>query len=77
MRPCTHRHNAGGLKEIALEYILRHLNDPLVVAGLSELKSEPDLLVEIITRTTTSQAPWAGSATDAATESASSEWAGR
>merc|ERR1711957_73889 len=71
----SHRHNAGGLKEIALEYILRNLNDPLVVLGLSELKSEPDLLVEIITRTTTSQMQWTTS--DSATESASSEWAGR
>jgi len=29
------RHNASGLKEIAIEFILRNLNDPLVVAGLS------------------------------------------
>jgi len=72
----SHRHNAGGLKEIALEYILRNLNDPMVVTGLSDLKSEPDLLVEIITRTTTSQMQWATS-TDSATESVSSEWAGR
>merc|ERR1719203_1046801 len=72
----SHRHNASGLKEIALEYIVENLNDPLVVAGLSELKSEPDLLVEIITRTTTSQMQWASS-TDSATESVSSEWAGR
>eukprot|EP00579_Thalassiosira_antarctica_P000267 CAMPEP_0201870066 /NCGR_PEP_ID=MMETSP0902-20130614/3321_1 /ASSEMBLY_ACC=CAM_ASM_000551 /TAXON_ID=420261 /ORGANISM="Thalassiosira antarctica, Strain CCMP982" /LENGTH=584 /DNA_ID=CAMNT_0048395639 /DNA_START=35 /DNA_END=1789 /DNA_ORIENTATION=- len=72
----SHRHNASGLKEIALEFILRNLNDPLVVAGLSDLKSEPDLLVEIITRTTTSQMQWATS-TDSATESVSSEWAGR
>ena len=29
------RHNACGLKEIALEFILRNLNDPAVMAGLS------------------------------------------
>ena len=51
----SHQHNATGLKEIALEYIIMHLNDPAVVTGLSELKSEPDLLVEIITRHSASQ----------------------
>lgn len=51
----SHQHNATGLKEIALEYIIKHLNDPAVVTGLSELKSEPDLLVEIITRHSASQ----------------------
>ena len=42
------RHNAGGLKEIALEFILRNLNDPMVVTGLSVslilLQSTPMLL---------------------------------
>lgn len=51
----SHRHNATGLKEIALEYILRNLNDADVVEGLNDLKSEPDLLVEIITRSSNSQ----------------------
>ena len=51
----TTRHNATGLKEIALEYILRNLNDANVVEGLNDLKSEPDLLVEIITRSSNSQ----------------------
>ena len=26
----SHQHNATGLKEIALEYIIKHLNDPAV-----------------------------------------------
>lgn len=51
----SHQHNATGLKEIALEFIIKHLNDPAVITGLSELKSEPDLLVEIITRNSTNQ----------------------
>jgi len=46
----SHRHNATGLKDIALEFILRHLNDPSVMMGLAELKAEPDLLLEIIRR---------------------------
>ena len=49
------RHNASGLKEIALEYILRNLKDQTVELGLHDLKSEPDLLVEIITRTSDSR----------------------
>lgn len=48
----SHRHNASGLKDIALEFILLHLNDPVVMTGLTELKSEPDLLLEIIKRNT-------------------------
>jgi leucine-zipper-like transcriptional regulator 1 len=46
----AHRHNASGLKDIALEYILRHLNDPIVMSGLADLKAEPELLLEIIKR---------------------------
>jgi BTB/POZ domain len=46
----AHRHRAGGLKEIALEFILRHLNHPTVMACLADLKTEPDLLLEIIRR---------------------------
>jgi BTB/POZ domain len=46
----AHRHNASGLKDIALEFILRNLNDPIVMSGLADLKSEPELLLEIIKR---------------------------
>jgi len=31
----SHRHNARGLKEISLEYILRNLHDPIVIEGLN------------------------------------------
>lgn len=31
----SHQHNATGLKDIALEFILRHLNDPTIRIGLS------------------------------------------
>jgi len=34
---------------------LRNLKDPAVELGLHDLKSEPDLLVEIITRTSDSR----------------------
>ena len=96
----SHRHNAAGLKEIALEYILKNLNDPAIRSGLNvsplrqiarhlrpdvisnfcltatqDLKSEPDLLVEIITRT--SQMQWATTTTDAAPEFGNAEWTGR
>lgn len=46
----SHRHHASGLKEIAFEFILRHLNDPHVMGCLSDLKAEPELLLEIIRR---------------------------
>ena len=39
----ANRHNACGLKEIALEYILRNLNDPTVVAGLDVSNDPPNL----------------------------------
>ena len=48
----SHRHHAGNLKEIALEFILNHLSNPTIRNGLSDLKPEPDLLVEILQRTT-------------------------
>jgi leucine-zipper-like transcriptional regulator 1 len=48
----SHRHHAIGLKDIALEYILSHLSDPIIMSGLSDLKAEPDLLLEIIRRNT-------------------------
>jgi hypothetical protein len=44
----SHRHHALGLKDIALEFILQYIHDPTINAGLSELKAEPDLLLEII-----------------------------
>lgn len=44
----SHQHNAAGLKEIALEFILENLQQKAIQSGLSDLKSEPDLLVEII-----------------------------
>lgn len=49
----SHQHHAAGLKDIALEFILKHLNEPAIMIGLTELKSEPDLLVEIIKRNST------------------------
>lgn len=46
----SHRHHATGLKEIALDFILGHLDDPAIMGGLADLKQEPDLLLEIIRR---------------------------
>ena len=51
----SHRHHAACLKDIALEYILNNLNDPVIMSGLAELKAEPDLLLEIIRRNTYNQ----------------------
>lgn len=51
----SHQHNASGLKDIALEFILKNLNEPVIVRGLTDLKSEPELLVEIIRRSTPAQ----------------------
>ena len=48
----SQRHNATGLREIALQYILDNLDHPTIQACLGELRSEPDLLVEIIKRRT-------------------------
>lgn len=48
----SHRHNALALKDIALEFILRNLTHPSVQEGLGELRVEPDLLLEIIKRST-------------------------
>ena len=50
----AHRHNAVALKELALDFILQHLNLSTVMDGLALLKSEPDLLVEIIKRNSSS-----------------------
>jgi hypothetical protein len=48
----SHRHNAVALKDIALDFILLHLNDPTIQCALSDLRVEPDLLLEIIKRST-------------------------
>lgn len=48
----SHRHHAGNLKEIALEYIMQHLGNPTIQNGLATLKPEAELLVEILQRTT-------------------------
>jgi len=44
----SHRHNATGLKEIALDYMLRNLSKRNIQDSLNDLKGEPDLLVDII-----------------------------
>ena len=60
----SHRHHASGLKDIALEFILKNLKERAVMSGLDELKAEPDLLLEIIRRRTQNDAD--ANATDAA-----------
>ena len=49
----SHQHNARGLKDIALDFILGHLTHPTIIQSLSDLKSEPDLLLEIIKQKST------------------------
>lgn len=56
----SHRHNANGLKEITFEFILQNLNNPTVMGCLSDLKAEPDLLLEIIRRNNLSHAVGSG-----------------
>lgn len=51
----SHQHNALGLKEIAMEHILLNLNEKPIQRGLTDLKSEPDLLVEILQLTSLQQ----------------------
>mmetsp|Transcript_16875 Transcript_16875/g.20609 ORF Transcript_16875/g.20609 Transcript_16875/m.20609 type:complete len:648 (-) Transcript_16875:63-2006(-) len=51
----SHRHNATGLKDIALEFILRNLKNETITKNLTDLKSEPDLLIEIIRRNSSFQ----------------------
>mmetsp|Transcript_5128 Transcript_5128/g.7089 ORF Transcript_5128/g.7089 Transcript_5128/m.7089 type:complete len:496 (-) Transcript_5128:14-1501(-) len=46
----AHRHNAEGLKEIGLDFILDHLESVKLTQGFQELKQEPELLMEIIMR---------------------------
>jgi len=68
----SHRHNAVGLKEIALDFILKNLNDSTVVHCLSDLKTEPDLLVEIIKRNTMLQTKYSSSLINTSNVSTSS-----
>lgn len=58
----SHRHNAAGLKNLALDYVLQHLDEQTIMSGLTELRSEPDLLLEIIRRNQLSNANGGGSA---------------
>jgi len=53
----SHQHNAPGLKEIALEFILRNLSKKSIQIGLNDLKIEPDLLVDIIKLTSLQSMP--------------------
>lgn len=53
----SHRHNALSLKEVALEFLQANLDHPVVMRGLNELKSEPDLLLELVRRKQTIQQP--------------------
>ena len=46
----SHRYHATGLKNIAMDFILKNNAQPSIMIGISDLKSEPDLLVEIIQR---------------------------
>jgi len=56
----SHRHRALGLKEIALEFILKYIQDPMIMTGLADLKPEPDLLLEIIQRSSMFYRPGLG-----------------
>jgi BTB/POZ domain len=51
----SHVYNAKSLKDLTLDFILRHLPHPAVMNGLSDLRSEPDLLLEIIKRNSGNQ----------------------
>ena len=51
----SQRHHAHGLKNMALDFIMRNLQDPTIAESLEDLKSEPDLLLEIIKRNCSSE----------------------
>ena len=44
----SNQYNAAGLKEIALEFILQNISKNSMRDSLNDLKSEPDLLVDIV-----------------------------
>ncbi len=44
----SNQYNATGLKEIALEFILQNISKNTMRDSLNDLKSEPDLLVDIV-----------------------------
>lgn len=76
----SHQYRATGLKDIALEFILKHLHNRSIMLGLAELRSEPDLLVEIIHRNVVVQAPSSSSPGDLAPSGPfgnGSDWAAR
>ncbi|CAM9089696.1 unnamed protein product [Chrysoparadoxa australica] len=50
----AHKHNAEGLKEIGLDFILDYLDEVKKTPNFSDLKQEPDLLMEIIMRSSPS-----------------------
>lgn len=52
----SHNHHATGLKELAMEFILSNLNENDIQKGLVDLKSTPELLVEIIQLTSSTSA---------------------
>mmetsp|Transcript_4058 Transcript_4058/g.7783 ORF Transcript_4058/g.7783 Transcript_4058/m.7783 type:complete len:567 (+) Transcript_4058:464-2164(+) len=51
----SYRHGAGGLKDIALQFILNNISKSAILEGMAGLKSEPDLLLEIIRQSATLQ----------------------
>jgi hypothetical protein len=46
----SHRHRAEGLKSICLDYILENIDEVKTQTAFTELKAEPDLLLDIIMR---------------------------
>ncbi|GMH67189.1 hypothetical protein TrST_g14110 [Triparma strigata] len=46
------RHGAEGLKKIAMDFVLEHLEQVKATEGFRELVKEPDLLMEILMKTT-------------------------
>lgn len=46
----SHSHRASGLYDIALEFVVRNLKNSSILNDLQKLKVEPDLLIEIIKR---------------------------
>jgi hypothetical protein len=46
----AHRHHAAALKDMCLDFVLEHLDSVKGTPAFAELKTEPDLLMEIILR---------------------------